>query len=239
VQTTIRLDTAEFRRDLARASDAVVNRVMPKAINRTAFEILDAEKAEAARSLKFAGASTRTYLSGRGSFRFDGARAGHLEARITPRPQERAQAILAKQQRGATVTPAHDESIEVRGMLAIPVNARRGARGRVRKADLPAALLGPGGRGFIAGNAILKRTRQIRGARRAARFVFGSAAEASRHVGRTRTVVMYALAPKVTVPAVFEFYRAARETALRVFPRKAIEEFAKTRLPVVNFPLSR
>jgi hypothetical protein len=207
VNVTITLDTTAFRRDLARASDAIVRRVMPKAINRTAFEILDAERTEAAHSFMFAGPATRTYLAGRGSFRFDGATADKLEARITPRQQERAQAILAKQQRGATVTPGQDESIEAGGMLAIPVGARRGARGRVRSSELPGALLRKGGRGYIRGRALLVRNRRT---------------------GDVR--VMYALAPRVTIPARFDFYRVARETALREFPRKASEEFAKARL---------
>ncbi|MGH0031724.1 MAG: hypothetical protein ACQGVC_18195 [Myxococcota bacterium] len=215
----IHLDARGFRRDLARVSDIVADRVAVKALNRTAFEVLDAEKAEAARALDFHSPATRRHLAGRGSFRFDKAIPGSLRVRIMPRQDVRgsAERILGKHQRGGTYTAATDPQLRIGGLIAVPITAksrpaggtRLTTRGRVRARDLPGRLLAPGGKGFVSGNAILAR----------------------RGRGRSReTVAMYALVQSISIRPEFRFFDTARRTAVKEFPRKMREEFGKARL---------
>lgn len=196
---SLRLDDRELRRNIRRLSDTEARRVMADALNKTSFEVLDAEKAEVRRVFEFAGASTERFLSGRGSFRFDGARPERLESHIMPAPK--TEEILAPHQAGATLRPGKGQ-LSVAGKLAIPV-VKRGARGRVSKRYEPQTVLR--GRGFVAGRALLLRQR--RGVR-----------------------VLFALAPSVKLEQRFDFYRVARETAVRVFPEKARRAWEKLRL---------
>ncbi len=187
---------------------------MATALNKTAFEILDAEKAHAKHVFTFAGPQTEQFIAGRGSFVFEGATPEKLEVAIQPRAKTGGE-ILAEHAAGATVTTAGDERLEFAGQLVIPSQREgriRTARGRVPKALLPAELLkARGKRG---------RTRGYR----AGRFIF------ERVKGQREGKLRHVLAPSVKLEPRFDFYRIARETAQRVFPQKARDAFAKIRL---------
>ena len=193
----LELDTRAFARSL-RLTAAEVERAMVKALTRTAFEVRDAEAAEVGRVFEFAGSSTRDFLAGRRAFRIEGAKPGKLEASIFPAPKTGA--ILKPHEKGATVTPEQGGRLVIEHALAVPVTAKRGARGRVGRRRK---------RSFVAGRAILERVGK--GARSTVR-------------------VLFALTRSAKLEPRFDFYRVARDTARSQFPRKAREELAKVRL---------
>ena len=125
----LELDTAAFARTLKLAESAL-NRALAKAITRTAFEVRDAEAAEAGRVFEFAGPSTREFLSGRRAFRIEGARPDRLEASIFPAP--RTGEILEPHVRGAVIAGGEPHRFTIEKQLATPVALKRTARGRVR-----------------------------------------------------------------------------------------------------------
>jgi len=221
---TLSLDSKVFRQNLKRLNDVEVGRAMASALNKTAFEVLDAEKAEASRVFRFAGASTERFLSGRGSFGFKGAKPDHLVVEISPKPK--TEQILAPHQSGATLTGATKHHLTAHREFATPVRADRGgaakvgARGRVPKRLLPGTLLSEGGRGFRAGKAILVRkggSPRAKGAKKIGR--------------RGKVEVVFALSKTVKLDPVFEFYNVARRTAEREWPTKAKRAFEKIRFP--------
>ena len=88
MNVTIQLDAAsvrQFARNLDLAAKEI-ERGMAKAINRTAFEILEAERTAARAAFPTASDRGREFLSGRESFRFEHASPGKLEAPIYPNP---------------------------------------------------------------------------------------------------------------------------------------------------------
>ncbi|HEY4659060.1 MAG TPA: hypothetical protein VIH11_06095 [Gemmatimonadaceae bacterium] len=155
----LELDTAAFARTLKLAESAL-NRALAKAITRTAFEVRDAEAAEAGRVFEFAGPSTREFLSGRRAFRIEGARPDRLEASIFPAP--RTGEILEPHVRGAVIAGGEPHRFTIEKQLATPVALKRTARGRVRGRR--------GKRTFVAGRAVLQRIGK--GARSTVRVLF-------------------------------------------------------------------
>lgn len=217
---TLEIDDRELRRNLRLLGDHVIGRTMAAALNRTAFEVLDAEKSEVKQTFQFASGRTRDFLAGKGAFQFKRATANRLEVDISPR--RKTERILRAHQKGAIITGRAGTRLAYRGKLAVPVTARRGPRGRVVTEDLPfVARRGQsslefkrGSRAFVAGRAILQREKL------------------KRRRGRTRSKaarVLFALVAVAKLKPVYEFYNVARKTAEREFPRKAVEEFRKVR----------
>lgn len=169
-------------------------RATSDALNKTAFEMRDAEGREVASVFDFSGPSTRSFLT-RG-FRFDRATPRNLRVRLFP--LRRTARVLEPHVEGDIITAAEGGRLTVGGRLAVPIAAQRGARGKVRKRDLPSTLLGPGGKGFISrsGRALLSRT--PRGVQ-----------------------VMFALVERARLRRRFRFFDVAVRTARREFPRKA------------------
>jgi hypothetical protein len=183
------------------------------ALNRTAFEILDAEAIEVKGSFPFMGQSAASFLSR--SFVFDKATPDNLRVRIHPKPQ--APAFLAEHAFGSEIE-ADRERLTFSGKLAVPIGVKRGARGRVSKAQLPGALLGAG-QSFATQRAIFQRTggRRVRGTQQS---------------GRLRgTRLMYLLLERpVRLKKRFHFFEVAAKTALREFPKKAHRVLEKINL---------
>ena len=127
MQIQVRIDDREIQRSLQRIGPAMGG-VLAQSLNRTAFELLDAERAGVEQSFEFAGASTRAFMAGRGSFRFDAARPTKLEVRLYPR--EKTESLLIEHVAGATIGP-DKRRLLVGERFAIPVEVRRGARGKV------------------------------------------------------------------------------------------------------------
>lgn len=182
--------------------------VMADALNRTAFEILDAEEAAIRGAFSFAGEGTARFL-GRGFF-FRKASASRQVVTIRAKPK--ANALLIDHVRGDRIK-ADAERLSFQGKLAVPIpsNVRRSARGKVPKNLAPQAVTAPGGRGFVnrAGTAILQRF----GAKRA-----------------RRVRVLYALVSSALLRKRFDHIKTATETVRRVFPsraRRAIEKAAE------------
>ena len=225
MKVTIQLDAGsvrQFTRNLDLAAREI-ERGMAKAINRTAFEILEAERSAARAAFPTASQRGREFLSGRGSFRFEQATPAKLFATIYPNPVGRAagassggmprrEEILLEASRGGFVLPsARKLTVNRHTLLAVPVGEARLARaksGRLPKKLTPAQLLSDQGRGFIAGDTLLER----RGRGRS-----------------TRVVALFALLPQTALQRRDFFYAVAAETARRVFPQKAIEEFRRIR----------
>lgn len=224
---TLRLDASSFLRNARRLTDQQLERAMAKALNRTAFEVQDAERREVLSTFAFASSQTRQFLAGRPqgqrgkSFVFDRAKPGKLQVELYPR--KKTERILRAHQKGALISGSQGGHLAYRGKLAVPATARRNARGKVIPADLPwNAARGRGAiefkkssRAFIAGRAILQREKltRRRGRRR-----------------RSRTArVLFALVSVARLKPVFEFYNTARRTAEREFPGKAKQEFQKMR----------
>lgn len=199
---SLRLDDREVRRNLRKLSRSEMPRAMADALNKTSFEILDAEKAHAARV--FEGPQTERFLAGRGSFRFNKASAGKLQTEIfpTPGPDGRRLRILEQQREGGIFTPGDEGRFVIEKRIAVPVEAKRTRRGRVRKRSK---------RSFVAGSAVLERVGRGR---------------------RSRVRVLFALTPQIRIRPRFEFMRTARDTAQRVFVSKVRRSVEKIRLGV-------
>ena len=225
MNVTIQLDAAsvrQFARNLDLAAKEI-ERGMAKAINRTAFEILEAERSASRAAFPTASNRGRDFLSGRGSFRFEAATPSKLSALIYPNPVGRAagassggvprrEEILLEAARGGFVLPSSRKlTVNRHSLLAVPVGEARSARaksGRLPKKLTPAQLLSEKGRGFIAGRTLLERRGRGKSSRVAA---------------------LFALVPQTTLDRRDFFYAVAAETARRVFPTKAIEEFRRIR----------
>lgn len=203
---TIRFNEREFARQIRHFSDVEVKRAMAVALNKVAFEILEAEKQEVKRIFKFAGPTTENFLAGRGSFVFDGARPDKLV--VTIRPREKSGAVLAEHAHGARLFASQKERLTFDGELAVPAGKFgriRTSRGRVPKKLLPGTLLKrPGGRGYRAG-----------------KFIF------SRASAKAESGLRFVLVPEAKLKASYDFYRVARQTAERVFAQKVKDAFAK------------
>jgi hypothetical protein len=204
MQIQVRIDDRDLRRGL-QALGPRMGGVLAKSLNRTAFEIRDAEGAEASQSFEFAGPSTRAFMASPRAFVFEGATTSKLQVSLHPR--EKAERLLADHVFGATVT-ADERRLKVGDAVAVPVGVKVSSRGRVAPSQTPAGVLRRK-KGFIAGKALLGVTGR----------------------GKSRTVrVLYALTERFTLPKRFDFFGVARNTAERQFPIKAREEFNKLRV---------
>jgi hypothetical protein len=191
------IDDREVRRALARLR-VEGPKAIADALNRTGFEILDAEEKEVRGAFKFASPNTAQFLA-RG-FAFDKATPSNLAVTIRTKPGART--ILERQTFGATVAAGEpDVGPRLGSEVAVPVNVARGARGKIPAAKLPGRVIRRNAKGrsraFVAGRAVLER---LRG-------------------GGVR--LLYALAPRVTIPSRLHFFEVAAATARREFPRKA------------------
>lgn len=143
---TVSIDTREFEAAAKRLGPRI-GAAMAKALNRTAFELRDAESAETRKSF--------TLRRLRPGFKFDGATAQRLE--VVFRPQEQTEHYLAQHVAGGTVSPGEGpERLTVGGEFAVPVGIQLGPRGRVPERRAPAALL-KAKRGFIAKGVLFER----------------------------------------------------------------------------------
>ena len=195
---TLDLDTAQFRKRIRTLTDKEVPRVLSQALNKVAFEIRDAERDESGDTFDFSGPGTRKFFSGKGAFRIHFSKPDTISASIFPAPKIKP--ILEQHHEGKRIRPGGKvERLAVDGRLAVPIGVNRGRRGRVRKNFAPNAILKEK-RGFIRGNVLYTRSGKKRGER--------------------RIHAAYALLDSAQLDRVFDFYRVARDTARREFPRK-------------------
>jgi hypothetical protein len=220
---------AQLRANLARLGAAAGSAALAKAVNRTAFEVRLDEGAEIRRSLTFAGPATEGFLAQRGVV-FDAATAADLTAIV--RPNTKTEPILFDQATGPTITAADtNQRLGLRGDLAVPVNVKRGPRGRVAPSETPGRLLHrygrPGGkrrstRGVFAGTASAQS--QATAARRV--FVNRAGTVILEAIAGTLRV-LYALVPRAKLEARFDFLGAAERSARQHFPLKVEDELRK------------
>jgi hypothetical protein len=208
-------------------------RVMSNAINRAAFEVINAEQTEARRAFRKATPRGLQLVGGRGSFRFDKATPGNLTALIRPNESVRRRVeILEEHERGGTITAASGiPRLAALDQLAVPINEAaqsRRSRGRVSKRFELTTLFGEKGRGFIAGGVIFERYGVSAKDRKAAGILFGDATTAAFHgYGKTRARALYVLITKARFPDRFRWYEVAREAAAKHLPKKAAEEYGR------------
>lgn len=181
------------------------DRATADALNRTAFDVLEAETAHVLDVFTFAGPNTERFVSR--SFRF--RKATQDAPFVDVFPLRKGEEILRTHVRGELYGPSDVEKLEVETelgrMFAVPVGVKRGASGKVPARLDPVRLLGPGGRGFVSGNVLLRR----------------------RGKARTPVEILYALVPRAKNPPDFRFYEVARDTVRRVFAAKAARAITK------------
>ena len=196
-------------REVERALRALARTRYPKAVaealNKTAFEMLLSERRHVGSLFDFKGQNTKSFLSGKGSFRFSKATPSRLFVDVFPAPKTSGILVEHTDRRQLK----RSEHLTFKGKLAIPVDVRdgrvlrgsvtRGKRGRVGRSRTPKAITGPGGRGFVKGNVILERARR----------------------GSNKLRIAYVLVSRATDPPIFKFFDVARRTAARVFAAKA------------------
>ena len=212
-EAIISLDTREVEAGL-RAIGPAAKAALAKALNRTAFEVIEAEKSEAGRVFSKSSPRGRQFFAGRGSYVFPRpATADRLEVTVVPRPSTRSAQIIAQHIEGREIAVESTgvRRLAVGGLLAVPVTVPRGPTGRVPAREKPAALLRRVGRrrrarGFVAGRALLER------------------------VDRARLLVRYALVERARLAAEFGWMRAARDAATRAWPDKVRQEIERARI---------
>jgi len=213
---SLRFPDARLRRLIRGADDKLLRRVMPRALTRTAYEVRDAETKEAERVFDFAGPSTRKIMASPGAFRVTAAHPDRLVAAIRPAPIN--EQIILDHVRGATARAEEGERLAFGSSLAIPVTAKRGATGRVKKTERPSEVVKTRDepvqegdrrpRGFRIGDLIILRTGR------------GT---------RSKTRILYALTKTARIRPTFRFVGVAIRAAKATFNQKAIEEFRRAR----------
>ncbi len=187
-------------------------RIAADTLNRVAFELREAEAKEVERVFEFAGASTQRFLASPRSFVFDKATASNPQVRFMP--SRKAGPILADHEGGDTISASQGAKRLVLGdRLAVPIFAKRGARGKVIKGQSLGKVLAPGGRGFVRGDKVWQRATK--------RFAKKS--------GRSLRL-LYVLIPRAFLKPRFKFFEVAEKTAARELPRKyerALEKAAR------------
>lgn len=196
---TVKVDDRELKA-ATRELGPRVNAAMAKALNRTAFEMIDAEKQEAETDF--------TLRRLRPAFRFDPATQTNLEVLFMPLPL--SEKYLGQHVAGGTVTPQEGPArLEYDGLFAVPLPARpeteNRPRGRILKRFTPINLVKTN-RGFVASNIVFLRTSSF---------------------GRRNNIALFALVPTIDLPRRFKFYEVASATAQKWFTQKAQEEFEK------------
>lgn len=187
-------------------------RAMAEALNKTAFELRDAEADEALRAFDFSSASTAAFVASPRSFVFSPASESALVVEF--KPKDRIARLLIDHMTGRTRKTQDAKSVQVGGrprQFAAPVNVQRSGRGSVPKSLSPGALL--------------ERGSLRAGAKRRTVFVIGNAL-VQRVRGRgLRT--LYALATTVKIEQRLRYLEVARETVRREFPIKARVAWSK------------
>jgi hypothetical protein len=207
VEVRIALDDREVRNSL-KALRREGPKAIADAINRTMFELRDAEQVEVSGAFLFSGPNTQRFLSR--SFRFQGATATKLSATLYVLPGSRT--ILERQQFGDTVRLGEEDvGPGFDAQLAVPQDIKRTASGRIPAARLPKRLLlrtrKGRSRAYIAGRAVFER---IPG-QRLGRFLF-------------------ALATQARIKPTLDFFVVAERTARRELPKKANRVLEKLNL---------
>ena len=199
----ILLDSSSFRRRMRRLHAHELGVYVAKVINGTAFEAQIAVKVAAATTFDFAGAPTRNFLAGKGSFLVFPAtptrRRATVFARSTLGGKNSTDSILSDHQFGNRISARDGSHLSFDGMLAIPVAVKRTSRGKIAARDLPWTSVGgrsgqfkKRSRAYRAGNAIIGKT----------------------ETGETE--VLFALVNSVKLRPVFQFY-AVIEAAVRTW----------------------
>lgn len=203
--SAIFFDDREVQRALKDLRRTGIPKVSAGALNRTAFEILEAEREHVGRIFDFAGPSTRQFLADRG-FRFKKATPSRQRVEIFPR--EKTGELLADHFSGAIFSASEGKHLAFGGKLAVPIGVKRGKRGRIPKRQRPSEVVKPGRKGFVSrsGRAILERR------------------------GKRQIRVLFALTKSARVRPTFKFFEVAFKTARKVFPSKVAREFEKLRL---------
>jgi hypothetical protein len=223
-------NSAQFRRDFRSVTARQVPQALAAGLNKTALDVLDAEKAAARAAFPKASAKGEKFLGGEGSFRFFGATPKKLRVEIFPNPKRsritgRRTDILLEHQAGAMIRPT-ETRLAAKGYLAVPQNealATRSRAGVVAGKFQPQRLLvgsrsgtqgprrrGEGRAGYIRGQGRKKVILQRRGR------------------GKEPTV-LFVLIPTADLKRRDFFHRTAEVTARAVFQRKLTREFQRIR----------
>jgi len=169
-------------------------RAAAEALNKTAFEVLDAEEAHLRERFEF---SQRGAAFLARSFQFAKATPQKLEAVVEQRRAgyESRASLLGEHELSGTFEPTDPGRLpfgEQTPQAAVPIAVKRDARGRIPNALLPGRLL-KRGKAFVRGNVIVE-------------------------TGTGR--LLYALVARVRIKKRIEVYTTALATAERVFASK-------------------
>ena len=213
VANDIRLDTREVADALRRLARDGTPRIIATALQKTAFEIKEAERVAIASPFRFASPNTERFLST--SVRFTAVKPGDTSTTIYPLPK--SSAILIEHNQATTIR-ADKRRLDLRSSLAAPVQGQRGPSGKVRAAESPGRLLERFG----------ERRARTKRQRKPGRYVFVSRSgravvEAVSGVLR----VLYALTPSARLEQRIDFVAVAEREAKRSLPRKVQEAFDK------------
>lgn len=211
----IRVDSSALRRRLRRLHQHELGAYSAKVINSALFESQAAVKATASATFEFAGAPTRNFLTGKGSFLVFKAtpdrRIGTLYARTGAPGKGSTDSILADHQFGDRISARDREHLSFDGFLAVPVAAKRGPRGKIPPRELPWTKAG-GRQG-----AFKRRARAFR----AGRAILGQR-EGSEDGPNE---VLFALVDQAKLRPVFQFFAVTEATVRKWLPIKARERF--------------
>lgn len=137
---SITVDLERFRRQM-RGAERDLEQILSKTLNRVIFDIRDAERVEIGQAFEFAGAQTRTFLSGPGAF-FRHKRATPDSLETILRPRDKTKSIIEDHVAPTGITISGGKRLGTTQDLAAPVDAvERGARGKVKKSQTPSTLL--------------------------------------------------------------------------------------------------
>jgi len=187
---------------LERAGKGVLAQIVADGLNRTGFEVLDAEKAHVGGVFKAKG-SAANFL--RRSLILRKASPRHLVVRILMR--EKGAKVVRDHIRGGAIE-ADARRLTFGDKLAVPVGVKRSARGRVAKRMRPSEVVKPGRGGFVnrSGTAILRRV----GGKRSPRLK-----------------VLYALVERAHLEPRFDFFGVAARKAKRKLKDRMRRAFEK------------
>jgi len=156
--------------------------VVSRALNRTAFDVREAEAVMTARAFDFWSSVTKSFMANERSFPFDLSSRSKLEARVyagtrsSGKRSANLRDIFMRQEFGFTLRPRERERLTLGKNPASyavptknPATHLRNPRARVRASDSPASLLGARGGGLAR---FKPRQRRRKGVGRLSTHVF-------------------------------------------------------------------
>lgn len=191
-------------------------KVAADTLQRVAFEVMADIKIHVGSTFNFSGPSTKSFLSGNGSWKFDRITPKNLTTKIYPsgsgKWSAKRFAILSQHtKRAASLTAQSAGRLHASrasaDTFAAPVKLaiKRGTRGKIRSRELPSAMLRKDAFISRSGRAIVQRT------------------------GPKQYRVAYALMQRAENPRKLDIHSIALKTCKLQFPRKAARAIAKAR----------